>query len=58
MLADVVPTPPAPPEGVEIISLAEQPERARGIYDLAAEDCPMCREPRTGTRLRAADCGE
>jgi GNAT superfamily N-acetyltransferase len=39
-LADVEPAAPAPPDGVEIVELANRAELARGIYDVASEALP------------------
>ena len=39
-LADVEPTPVNPPTGIELVTLAERPELARGVYDVAAEALP------------------
>jgi GNAT superfamily N-acetyltransferase len=39
-LADVEPSATAPPDGVEIVELAERPELAHGIYDVATQAMP------------------
>ena len=39
-LATVEPEPPAPPEGVEIVTWDRRPELDRGIYDVACEAYP------------------
>ena len=39
-LAEIEPPPVAPPEGVEIVSWAERPELARGMYEVALEASP------------------
>jgi GNAT superfamily N-acetyltransferase len=48
-LTALEPAPVSPPEGIEIITWAERPELARGIYDVACEaepDVPGDREAR------------
>ena len=39
-LAEIEPPPVEPPEGIEIVSWAERPDLARGIYDVALEASP------------------
>jgi GNAT superfamily N-acetyltransferase len=39
-LAEIEPRPVDPPQGVEIVSWAERPELARGIYEVALEASP------------------
>ena len=39
-LGEIEPPPVEPPEGVEIVSWAERPELARGIYEVALEASP------------------
>jgi GNAT superfamily N-acetyltransferase len=39
-LAEITPPPVEPPDGVEIVTWAERPELARGIYEVALEALP------------------
>jgi len=39
-LAEIEPPPVKPPEGVELVSWAERPELARGMYEVASESYP------------------
>jgi len=39
-LAEIEPPPVEPPEGIEIVSWAERPDLARGIYEVALEASP------------------